>query len=288
MPTVAERLTEWQAANERRWAPRYAGEVARLCVRELVPVLGNRALSEVDRQAWTSVLAAVAQRAPALGASLYRVVASFLSHADAHGWIDGHPLPRRGASKIAPSVASRERVLTDDELRRVWAATMTMQPKPRAFVRLLITTGARLNEAAGIAVGEFDPAGGVWRLPAQRAKNGKPHLMPFPAALMAELQALTPDGERERLAGYRLLGRTRGGALSGFSKIKSAVDVASGVSGWRFHDLRRTVRTKLSALGISSDIAERALNHVPSGTLIKVYDQHPYEAEILAALRRWQ
>jgi integrase len=220
---------------------------------------------------------------------LYRVAASFLSHADAHGWINGHPLPRRGASRIAPAVASRERVISDDELRRVWTATATMRPGPRCFVRLLVCTGCRLNEAAGIAVGEFDRASGVWRLPAARAKNHRQHITPVPPALMAELVALIPPGDHKRLAGYRLLGRTRGGALSGFSKIKRALDAASGVSGWRFHDLRRTVRTKLAALGVPPDIAERALNHVSAiGALAAIYDRHDYEAEILAALRRWQ
>ncbi len=289
LPTVAKRLAEWQAANERRWSPRYASEVARLCTRELIPFLGGRPLSEVDRQGWTSVLAVAAQRSASVGSMLYRTAASFLSHADAHGWIAGHPLPRRGASKIAPSVPSRERVLSDEELRPVWAATASMRPGPRCFVRLLICTGCRAGEAAGIAVGEFDPAEGVWRLSATRTKNGRPHIMPIPTALMAELEALTPLGDRDRLAGYRLLGHTRGGALSGFSKIKGALDAASGVSGWRLHDLRRTVRTKLAALGVPPDIAERCLNHVSAvGTLAAIYDRHDYAAEILAALRRWQ
>jgi integrase len=194
--------------------------------------------------------------------------------------------PRRGAARIAPSVASRARVLTDEELRAVWAATATLRPGPRCFVRLLICTGCRAGEAAGIAVGELDPASGLWRLPAQRVKNGRAHVVPIPSALMVELQARIPEGAS---SGYRLLGRTRGGALSGFSKIKTILDAASGVSGWRFHDLRRTVRTRLAALGVPPDIAERCLNHVSAiGALAQVYDRHDYEAEILGALRRWQ
>jgi integrase len=91
-----------------------------------------------------------------------------------------------------------------------------MRPGPRCFVRLLICTGCRAGEAAGIAVGELDD-GGLWRLPAHRAKNDRAHVMPVPAPLMAELLARIPESAS---GGYRLLGRTRGGALSGFSKIK--------------------------------------------------------------------
>jgi integrase len=286
LPTVADRLAKWLAANERRWSDRYACEVARLCDRELIPALGDRPLAEVDRQGWTSVLAAVAGRKPALGASLYRVAASFLSHADAAGWIKEHPLPRRGASRIAPSVPSRDRVLTDDELARVWTATTSLRPGPRCFMRVLMTTGCRADEAAGIAIGELDPVSGLWRLSAQRTKNDRPHVMPVPPALMADLTARAPEGAG---AGYRLLGQVRGGALSGFSKLKVRLDAASGVTGWRFHDIRRTVRTKLAALGVAPDIAERALNHVSAvGTLAQIYDRHDYEQEIITALARWQ
>jgi integrase len=289
LPTVADRLAEWQAANERRWSPRYAGEVARLCDRELLPTLGTRPLAEIDRAGWTTVLAAVSRRTPAQGASLYRVAASFLAHADAHGWIAEHSLPRRGAAKIAPAVRSRDRVLTDDELRRVWAATATMRAGSRCFVRLLICTGCRADEAAGITMAELDPTLNRWRLPAHRAKNDRAHVMPLPPPLMAGLVALTPAAERERFPGYRLLGRSRGAPLTGFSKLKTALDAASGVSGWRFHDLRRTVRTKLAALGVAPDIAERCLNHASAvGTLAQVYDRHDYAAEIIGALARWQ
>jgi integrase len=286
LPTVAAKLAEWQAANEGRWSPRYSSEVARLCVRELVPALGARPLAEATREAWTSVLAATARRSPSVGAMLYRTVAAFLSHADAHGWIAEHPLPRRGAAKIAPAVASRDTVLSDDELRRVWAATAGLRPGPRCFVRLLICTGCRAGEAAGIAVGEVDHAAGLWRLPAQRTKNRRGHVMPLSRDLLAELRSRAPDGAG---GNYRLLGRTRGHAITGFSKIKRAVDAASGVSGWRFHDLRRTVRTKLAALGVAPDIAERCLNHVSAvGSLAAIYDRHDYETEIITALARWQ
>jgi hypothetical protein len=67
------------------------------------------------------------------------------------------------------------------------------------------------------------------------------------------------------------------------------VDAASGVTGWRWHDLRRTARTGLSRLGVPPAHAEAALNHVSHRTpLEKIYDHHDYRPEILAALRLWQ
>jgi integrase len=283
-PTVAERLVEWRAAHGRHWSPRYAAEVQRICERELVPVLGRMTLREATREAWTGCIAAVARRTPGQGAFLYRTCASFLAFAEAHGWVATHPLPRRGASRIAPGVKPRERTLSDAELIAVLRAADTLTPKPRAFVWLLATTGARLNEAAGITVGEIDFAAGVWRLPPERAKNNRPHMMPLPAALLTELRGLVPAGVGDR---YRLLGAVPGGALSGFSKLKRQLDDRSGVRGWRFHDLRRVVRSALSLLGIASDVAELCLNHTLRG-LRAVYDRHSFEQETLAALQLWQ
>src|SRR5215207_4338995 len=106
---------------------------------------------------------------------LYRCASAFLGHAEAHGWVAASPLPRKGLAAIAAPLAARERVLTDEELRAVWCASEGLNPRPRAFVRLLILTAAREMEVADIAAGEVDRAAGRWRIPSTRTKNGLPH-----------------------------------------------------------------------------------------------------------------
>jgi integrase len=56
---------------------------------------------------------------------------------------------------------------------------------------------------------------------------------------------------------------------------------------WTPHDLRRTMRTGLSACKIRPDIAELAIGHHKQGNL-KVYDQHEYEQEIQFAFEAWE
>jgi integrase len=73
--------------------------------------------------------------------------------------------------------------------------------------------------------------------------------------------------------------------ISGFSKAKAAIDKASGVTGWRLHDLRRTARSLMSRAGVNSDIAERVLGHVIPG-VAGVYDRHNYISEKRDALRK--
>jgi integrase len=231
------------------------------------------------------------RRAPALGASLYRVLSSFLAHAEAAGWIEAHPLPRKGAALLAPGAAPRERVLTDDELLAVWRASEELNPRPRAFVRLLVLTAAREMEVADIAAGELDRAVGRWTIPGARTKNGLSHAVPLCPLALAELAAVWPtDGEEQGAAAHRrLLGAVPGVGLRGFSKLKARLDALSGVRDWRWHDLRRTVRTGMTRLGVPREHAEAAINHVSGrSALERTYDRHDYAAEVAAALGRWQ
>jgi integrase len=151
----------------------------------------------------------------------------------------------------------------------------------------LILTGCRVSEAANIAASELDLAAALWRLPAERAKNGRSITLPLSPLALGELTAVLPDplpgGE------YRLLGRIRGSGLNGISNIKERLDDGSGVTAWKMHDLRRTCRTGMARLGVLAEHAELALNHVSNRTALqRTYDVHDYEDEVLAALTRWQ
>lgn len=217
---------------------------------------------------------------------LYRVVASFLSHAETAGWVIASPLPRRGLAVLAPRVKARERMLIDDELRSVWHAAGRLNPKPRAFLHLLIMCGVREMEAADIATGEVDLAAGRWSLPAVRTKSRRALVLPLHPLLLAELEAVWPHHDAG--TGWKLLGSVAGSGLRGFSRVKQNLDKLSGVSAWRFHDLRRSCRSGLSALGVPMETAERALNHVVGSSLVQVYDRHSFTEEVVAALGKWQ
>jgi integrase len=287
MPTVEARLTAWRETRAPAWSDRYQREIERVCKAEIVPTLGRRPLTETTRADWTALIADKHRKAPGVGAMLYRTASAFLNHAEAHGWISQALLPRKGLAAIAPPVPSRERVLSDDELRAIWEAAAGLKPKARAFVRLLLTTAAREMEVADIAVGELDLEAGRWAIPGSRTKNGVGIVLPLHALLIDDLRAIWPGMKTG--ADWRLLGAIAGSGLRGFSKVKAKLDEISGVTGWRFHDLRRTARTGMTRLGVPKDHAEAALNHVSGrSALERTYDRHDFAGEVIAALERWQ
>lgn len=299
--TVTVKLAAWREAHAtgpRGWSDRYAREVERICSRYIGPSLGNRILRETVRSDWTGLVAARRAKAPAMAALLYRVISAFLNHAEAQGWIDTSPLPRKGAAMLAPPPASRARVLTDQELLEVWSAALREEPRTRAFLLLLILTAVRATEAAGIATDELDLTEGRWHVPAARSKNKRGYTVPLPSELTKPLLELLPEDDEAEA--HRLLG-TGGGAFQGFSKLKARLDArieqarkaidpaAKPLAAWRFHDLRRTARTGMTRLGIPRDHAEMAINHISGrSALERTYDRHDYAPEIIAALDAWQ
>jgi hypothetical protein len=58
-------------------------------------------------------------------------------------------------------------------------------------------------------------------------------------------------------------------------------------TGWKIHDLRRSMRTHLSALPVQDVVREAVIAHARPG-LHKVYDQHSYEDEKRQCLELWE
>jgi integrase len=181
----------------------------------------------------------------------------------------------RGMGRIKPSERARSRILTDDELRKVWTAAGATTGPFGLLVKFLSLTTARRSEASELRWSEI--TGDGWLLPAARNKTKVDLLRPLSQAarrLLADLPqfkgcdfVFTWDGRRP---------------ITGFSKPKRELDALCGVRGWCLHDLRRSSRSLLSRTGVNADIAERCLGHVIPG-IRGTYDRHHYQTEMLHA-----
>jgi integrase len=268
------------------WGEGHANNARLFAARVLLPSLGKKALADVTRSDWSSVIAAEGRKGRGAKATALRFIRALDSFAETSGWIERTTLPRK-ASVLAPPCKPREHAPDDDTIVAIWHAAATLRPKPRAFVRLLILCACRRGELAGIRAGEVDLAAGLWTLPASRSKNRHSHLMPLCEAAKAELHAIWPPEPVEPR--FCLLGESGIAPLQGFSRIKRALAKALGDDAWRLHDFRRSARTTMSRLGIASDAAESALAHrTHLGGLRGTYDRHDFRDEAVAALRVWQ
>lgn len=181
---------------------------------------------------------------------------------------------------------ARDRVLKDDELIAVWRATAG-DDEFSQIVRLLILSGQRREEVAGMTWDEVDLAKAIWSMPGSRTKNGLPHEVPLSPPMLEILRRR----DDVRLEGRtHVFGRSGRTGFSGFSKGKALLDERCPLgTQWRIHDLRRTVSTNLARLRVRHEVIEAILNHI-SGAKAGVagtYNRHLYDAEKREALDLW-
>jgi integrase len=183
-----------------------------------------------------------------------------------------------------PAPKARDRVLSDAEIKKFWKATDAVGEPFGALLKLLLLTGARLNEVAQMTRGELSDDLTTWSIPGSRTKNRRAHTLPLAPLSRDILRGVKP------LADSDYVFTTTGTApVSGFSKTKARLDAAMGVSDWRLHDLRRTAITGMARAGADLHVIERAVNHVSGsfGGVVGVYQQHRFADEVRAAMEAW-
>ncbi len=293
--TVAERWREWLSLRGGSWSRHYRRGVERLLEREIEPRFGARPLTVVPREAWLSFAQAPLAKNKVATAHRHAAMAhAFLEYAVASGWLGANPLDRRALKKLLPPLRTRDRVLRDAEIRRLWWAAESATCETSGIVRLLLATGARWGEVCGLRASEIDWHSGIWELPAARTKTRAARLLPIPANLLAELASLRDAAKQPDPC---LFGRWRDAPAGGATRRKRGLDRAmqelAQAEGevqqpWRFHDIRRTVRTKMAELGVDWVAAEAAIGHAVQTGVWGVYDRSDPRAAAVNALRRWQ
>jgi integrase len=111
-----------------------------------------------------------------------------------------------------------------------------------------------------------------------------PFVLPLPDDAVAVLQSLP------RFTGPYVFSVTDGRTpVSGFSKAKAKLDDLSGISDppWVYHDLRRTMRSHLSALPVQDVVREAVIAHARRG-VAGVYDKFNYADEKRQCLELWE
>jgi integrase len=187
--------------------------------------------------------------------------------------------PAAGLKMLAS--ASRSRVLSDDELKRVWIAAELMGYPFGTIVMLLILTGQRKSEIGSLQW-DYLKSDRV-TLPPAITKNGREHTFPLPATASSLLPAKRPTA-------FLFSSSTNDGPYNGYAFHLKQLQKASGTSDWTLHDLRRTFATGLASLSVPIHVTEKLLNHV-SGSLsgvAAVYNRFDYWDEQVAALKRWE
>jgi integrase len=241
--------------------------------------LMNRPLADITRKEIAARLQEIIKEyGPTAAARARSTLLTLFVWAMKEGLVDGNQNPVALTNDPLGGVDnSRDRVLSDAELAKVWNACGN--DDFGRIAKLLILTGCRRDEIGSLKWGEIDD--GVLTIPAARSKNRKAHSLILPSMALDILNSIPRREGRDYLFGQS------GGGYSRWGFHTTALRKRLGdMPPFTLHDLRRTFRTGLGRLGVQSHIAELAINHVRSG-IEAVYDRHTYQREIAQALALW-
>jgi integrase len=284
--SFVERYAKKQT-REKSWR-----ETERILAREIVEPWRGRRLSAIRRADIHELLDRIVDRgAPIVANRTLSALRRMCSWAIERGLVEASPCDK---VRAPAAETSRDRVLTDDEIRVAWAAFEGVGWPSGSVAQMLLLTGQRLREVGEARWSEIDLAAKTWTIPKERAKNGVAHEIPLSEAALRILDALPRVEAGRRPAGFIFTANGHS-AVSNFSHAKDAFDkaieatVGAPMPHWTLHDLRRSAASGMAGLGIAPHVVEAVLNH--KGGSIKgvaaVYNRYSYSAEKRAALEAW-
>jgi len=280
-PTVKkfakEFIEKYAMVKKRTWE-----EDQRILNKDVIPVIGNLHMTEVKKRDIVAVLDEIQERGAMIACNrTLAVISKMFNFALERDVIEIFPvygIKKRGEER------SRDRILSDDEIRLFWkflgGTPVSM------LLKFLLITGQRTGEIRQMLFSEID--NDVLTIPAKRTKNKLTHMVPLSTMALN----IVSEMKKHSKSDFVFPGRAKvGGVDKCLDKNAAAHHFRKILNNFEWnrttvHDLRRTVRSNLSKLGVRKTVSERILNHKEQG-VAGVYDRHDYLSEKTAALQKW-
>jgi len=256
--------------------PSWFSETERYLRSQAAPLHSLR-LSQIDRRKIAALLGEIETGSGPIARNRLRsTLSAFFNWCIQEGLLETNPVT--GTGKVNEG-GSRERVLTPEELRKLWRA---LGDDPFSnVVRLLLLTGQRRNEIGKLKwSGEVDLARKLLVLAPSRTKNGRQHEVPLSTQAVAIIEGMPRRNSSDFLFCKR--------GFNNWTAAKTKLDQRAGIADWHLHDLRRTAATYMAELGVQPHHIEAVLNHQSGhkASVAGIYNRARYADDMRAALQR--
>lgn len=221
-------------------------------------------VAEITGAANRSILGALADQ-PARARAGFGSLSRFFDWCQDEDRVVTNPCAALPKTRRRRGISARTHVVGMGDLARLWRAADMLPPAASGLARFLIAILWRRREAARLDWSHLDLAGAVWTMPGAITKNGDPHRVHLPPTALTILQRRHAEVRHPR-AGLVFPAPRSARSVDTFSILKAALDVASGVSGGRSHDPRRSFATARAVAGTAKPLADAILNHRQAAT----------------------
>jgi integrase len=248
-------------------------EIRRHLDKYVLPVWGPKPFLEIRRRNVAELLDTIAElNGPSMADACLADIRLIMQWWQARD--DDYTSPIvKGMNKAKP--VARERILNDNEIRRLWLACDD-SGSYGALVKLALLTAQRREKIATMRWDDL--IGDTWEIRSEEREKNNAGTLKLPKLAMEIIQA------QPRILNnpYVFAGIGDGPFAAWGTKIRLDAKLG-GMAPWVVHDLRRTARSLLTRLGVSHEHAEAVLGHAIKG-VARVYNRHDYVAEKARAL----
>jgi integrase len=278
---IDEYIEKWAKPRKRSWK-----EDERILRKDVQPVWGRKKAETIKRRDIVLLLDEIVDRgAPIQANRTLAVIRKMFNFALSRGILEQSPC----VQIPAPAKENqRDRVLSENEIRSIWLSLddAGMTKETQLALKLQLITGQRKGEIVGAEWRDIDLDNAWWTIPKEKAKNNLPHRVPLSPLALKLLKEIK---DRPKGSSFLFPSPTKKESHITEPAIDRAIrnnrelfDIEHFVP----HDLRRTVASQITAMGIPRLTVSKLLNHVESG-ITAVYDRHSYDKEKRTALNKW-
>jgi integrase len=281
---------EWIANQRNRLAPRYCALLLRRLEADVFPGIGSRPVADIDAPELLEMLRKVERRGTIESARrLRQVCGQIFRYAIVTGRAKYDPSASLRGALRSPGRPRGHRAMALDEVPNFLNALAAYDGdvRTRLALRLMVLTFARTSELRGAQWSEFENVEGtepLWRIPAERMKMKREHIVPLAqqaVAVLRELRALPvsnspflfPSPSRERyMSNNTMLYALYRMGYHGRATV---------------HGFRAMASTALNELGFRPDVIERQLAHQEQNAVRAAYNRAEYLRERRAMMNNW-
>jgi len=279
---------------------RTAAEVKRISSKDIPPALLARPAHLITKDDILDILTPIAQRGARVHSDNVRAYlrAAFELGMNAESmtrWrgravrFDLQNNPVATVKKTVKRKAVGNRTLSQSEIKTLWH-TDQLTPPMLLALKMLLTTGQRVEEVLHATWAEFDTSQMIWIIPGQRRKNrgrtSEPHIVPLTTFHLELLNEI----KHETAHNTYLFPATGGTAPRRYDALTNSVRKfvqSSGIESFSPRDIRRTFKTVAGSLGISLELRNRLQGHALTDVGSIFYDRHDYLSEKRIAMQAW-
>ncbi|WGM00551.1 tyrosine-type recombinase/integrase [Arsenophonus nasoniae] len=291
--TVESVIRDWWEKSLKN-AQIKAGEILRSFEIYVFPKIGNLPHDETHLHVWLSLIEEVVKAKPAIGARILLYTKTAHRWGIRRGIISLNPLIDVTAQDLGVKTQQGERVLSEDELRVLFALIDAPDYNPRnaLIIKLALLFGCRIGELLKAKMIDFDFIKGIWTVPPENHKTGRKSKKPIIRPIISAVEELIKTAKKLSHGSDYLFIVSEGkplcvsGHISFISNLnKKMASRFENYTHWSIHDLRKTMRTGVAEL-TQPHVAEIMLGHKLPGVW-QVYDKHTYLEEQREAYERW-